>query len=234
MGLRTSSRASESMVPLPSETKRSKRQSDSQCGRSARQVAPRGVERAEVMAHAFHDLQHDVRRALARGGVQCRDSHEGFQAVARAAQEALVQQLSFALRHRCKALVVIAVGQGPGKAEMPLGAMSLSSATADRLVSSLFRELADRATAGQHRDADDQQQPQRRRGPSAVLARPAQPRAPFRGQPPCGREHGRQQQAGAQRDSPATRCPGRPRCLRRSGRTRRRRSNGQRWRSRKR
>ena len=77
--------------------------------------------------------------ALARGGVQCRDSHEGFQAVARAAQEALVQQLSFALRHRCKALVVIAVGQGPEKAEMPLGAMSLSSATADRLVSSLFR-----------------------------------------------------------------------------------------------
>ena len=38
-----------------------------------------------------------------------------------------------------KALVVIAVGQAQEKAEMPLGAMSLSSATADRLVSSLFK-----------------------------------------------------------------------------------------------
>ena len=87
---------------------------------AAAAVAPRGVERAEVMAHAFHDLQHDV-GGRSRGGVQCRDSHEGFQAVARAAQEALVQQLSFALRHRCKALVVIAVGQGPGKGRDAVG-----------------------------------------------------------------------------------------------------------------
>ena len=198
MGLRTSSRASESMVPLPSETKRSKRQSDSQCG-SAPAGRARGVERAEVMAHAFHDLQHDVRRALARGGVQCRDSHEGFQAVPRAAQEALVQQLSLALRHRCKALVVIAVGQGPGKGRDAVGRDVVEQRDRGQIgvvlvQGNLLIEPRQASTVMPMISSSRSAQAR----PSAVLAGPLQPRAPFRGQPPCSRQHDRQQQAGAQ------------------------------------
>ncbi|MOA56561.1 hypothetical protein D3C78_1805630 [compost metagenome] len=66
-----------------------------------------------MVPHAFHDLQHDMRRPRAGRQIGGGDGHEGLQALRGAAQEAFVQRLARRGRDRLEAFVVAAFGQCP-------------------------------------------------------------------------------------------------------------------------
>ncbi|KAG0958570.1 hypothetical protein G6F31_012326 [Rhizopus arrhizus] len=160
------------------------------------QVASRLVIGVQVMPHAFHDLQHDVRRPRAGRRIGRGDGHEGLQALCGVTQEALVQRLAGCRRDRLEALVVAAFGQGPEKRRDAVGRNVVQEPHAgDAGVVLVQGEAAQRSAASQHGDCNDQQHTQCSRGQRAALQRQAlHAPLPACAQPPRRGQHRRQQQ----------------------------------------